>query len=239
MPLPGTAFLAIWNDVDRGAEAEWWRWHTHEHLHERAAVRGFLGARRYSDTARSRHRYFTLYPANSISTFSSDPYRARLDNPTPWTARMMPTFRDFLRGACTTVASRGDGLGGAIATLRLEGIAGGPLGMREGAAALCDRIVTGAGLPDGLLAAHLGLADAAVTALPSRERTTRGAAHEPTFEAVLVVEGMRFGACEDALVPLGRLVAEMAPHATVAFAAAYALEIALGRPGAVATMSDG
>lgn len=93
MPLPGTGFLAIWNDVVDGAEDEWLRWHTSEHMRERADVPGFLAARRYSDPGRGEHRYFTIYPADSLATFSGAPYRARLDNPTPWTRRSMPARR--------------------------------------------------------------------------------------------------------------------------------------------------
>ena len=39
------AFLALWNDVASGREAEYERWHTFEHVPERVAVPGMRGAR--------------------------------------------------------------------------------------------------------------------------------------------------------------------------------------------------
>lgn len=230
MPLPGRGFLAIWNDVAAGAESEWLRWHTREHMHERLAVPGFLAARRYCAPALATHRYFTLYPADSLATFASAPYRDRLDNPTPWTARSMPSFRNFLRGACTTLASAGSGLGGAIATLRLAGIAGGPLAEPATAMRLVREIADPAGACDAILGAHLGIADAATTMLPSRERAIRASGGEPVFEAVLMIELTRppdYAAARAAV--LGSIHAA-APAARLAFEAVYALELALARP---------
>jgi hypothetical protein len=61
MALAGNAFLALWNDIARSREPEYDRWHTQEHVPERVAVTGFLGARRYVNRGRENHRYFTLY----------------------------------------------------------------------------------------------------------------------------------------------------------------------------------
>ena len=81
MPLPGQGFLAIWNDATAEHEAEWLRWHTREHMPERVGVPGFLGGRRFIDPSSAHHRFFTLYLGESLSTFNSQPYLERLNNP--------------------------------------------------------------------------------------------------------------------------------------------------------------
>ncbi len=186
MPLPGQGFLAIWNDVVASGEAEWLRWHTREHMPERIGVPGFLGGRRYLDAASAHHRYFTLYLGEALTTFNGAPYLERLNNPTPWTRATAPLFRNFLRGACRVVASAGAGTGGAIATVRLLP-ADRPSGVDADAAdALVGRLVA----IDGITGAHIGMADAAVTSVPTREREARGATAEPVFHGVVLVEGL-------------------------------------------------
>lgn len=117
MPLAGGAFLALWNDVARGREAEYDRWHTVEHVPERVGVPGFRGARRYVNRARATHRYFTLYEIDDLAVLASDAYRALVAHPTPWSAAMRPDFANFLRAPCALEASCGEGIGGAVAVL--------------------------------------------------------------------------------------------------------------------------
>ncbi len=183
--LAGKGFLAIWNDVSLEGEAEWLDWHTREHMPERVGVAGFLGGRRYADARLMQHKYFTLYLGETLATFSSPAYVERLNNPTPWTAKLAPHFRNFVRGACHNVASVGVGTGGAILTIRVGIDAGASLdGQRS--AAMLERLIQ----HPGLIGAHLGLADAAVTGVPTRERSMRGATAEPIFEGVVLVEGL-------------------------------------------------
>ena len=186
MGLPGHGFLAIWNDVVASDEAEWLRWHTREHMPERVGVPGFLGGRRYIDPSSAFHRYFTLYLGEALTTFNSPPYLERLNNPTPWTQKTGPYFRNFVRGACRAVATSGAGVGGAIATLRLLPEADGKAVSEAAAKALVEKLAS----LDGMIGAHVGLADAAVTSVPTRERAARGATVEPVFHGVVMVEGV-------------------------------------------------
>ena len=107
MPLTSKAFLAIWHDFDPALEAEWHRWHTIEHMPERVGVPGFLAGRRYMSRDAVRQRCFTMYESADISVFNSAPYLERLNNPTPWTRAVAPTFKNFTRGACRVAASAG------------------------------------------------------------------------------------------------------------------------------------
>ena len=117
MPMAGSAFLALWNDIAPSREAEYDQWHTLEHVPERVSVRGFFGARRYVNRDHEHHRYFTLYDVEAVWVFASAEYKDLLTNPTPWSASMRPDFSNFLRATCATSLSQGTGIGASIATL--------------------------------------------------------------------------------------------------------------------------
>jgi hypothetical protein len=119
MALAGNAFLALWNDIARSREPEYDQWHTLEHVPERVSVTGFHGARRYVNRARQHHRYFTLYDVATLATFDSSEYVDLLEHPTPWSASMRPDFSNFLRAICSVTATRGTGIGAAMAILCL------------------------------------------------------------------------------------------------------------------------
>jgi hypothetical protein len=120
MPLKGRAFMAIWHDIEASGEAEYSDWHTRQHMPERLGVPGFLAGRRGVDWDLAHQRWFTLYETRTLEVLSSNEYRARLNNPTPWSNRTQPNFRNFARSACILSASTGRGFGGAMATIRLN-----------------------------------------------------------------------------------------------------------------------
>jgi hypothetical protein len=113
--LAGDAFLALWNDIAAGREAEYDQWHTREHVPERVAVAGFAGARRYVQRARATRRYFTLYEVADEAVLAHAEYADLVQHPTPWSASMRPDFRHFVRAACRVRASVGEGIGAALA----------------------------------------------------------------------------------------------------------------------------
>lgn len=104
-------------DVAAEAIEEHDRWHTQEHLPERLSIPGFLRGTRWIATE-GGPRYMVLYEVDSLDTLSSDAYLARLNNPTPWTASMMPHYRGMTRGLCAVLGSFGFGQGGAAALVR-------------------------------------------------------------------------------------------------------------------------
>ncbi len=112
----GKAAIAMWWDVSPDVRAEWEEWHTCEHFPERLAIPGFLrGSRWISGTS-----YFVLYEATELATITSGPYLERLNNPTPWSRKMMPHHRNMVRALCLVRASYGEGLPGAMATVRFS-----------------------------------------------------------------------------------------------------------------------
>ena len=118
MPLLGTAILAVWNEVDPANEPAFNDWYLREHIPERLSAPGMNRGRRYRADA-GTPRYMAFYEAASMDVLTQGPYRTQLDNPTPWTQRIMPHFRFAQRGLCDVAASFGDGIGSAAAVLHL------------------------------------------------------------------------------------------------------------------------
>ena len=196
--VPGV--LAAWQDWASGAEALVADWYNREHHAERVAVPGFLSAQRYV-SVRGRPRHFIFYETKSVSTLASAAYRARLDDPTPWTRRVMPNFRNNVRACLSVVARAGLGRGGAVATLRFA--------PAEGHAAALQAWLTGSAFPNalaanGIVSAELWRADAAVTALASAERALRsGGDADVRWVAMLSANeaGELRAVCRDILPP--------------------------------------
>jgi hypothetical protein len=178
-------FLALWNDLAAGREAEYEEWHAREHLPERVAAPGFLAGRRYRDAAHPTHRWFTLYEVESLAAFATPEYQDLLANPTPWSACMRPDFRAFLRAPCREVARAGHGFGAALAVLRLPDARG------MDVAAL-------AAMP-GMVGARLGLQEA--DGAPAHRLGT--GATEDSFAAVLLLEAQDRPAAARALAAAG------------------------------------
>jgi hypothetical protein len=119
MTLHGSAFLALWNDVDPARAEEYDCWHTFEHVPERVGVAGIRAARRYVGPGRGSDRYFTLYELDSLAVLASPGYQELIAQPTSWTRAMRTSFRNFRRHACRRLCSTGIGIAGALATLRI------------------------------------------------------------------------------------------------------------------------
>lgn len=97
-------------DIVEEAIAEHDDWHTHEHLPERLSIPGFLRGTRWLATS-GAPRYLVLYEVERLETLASPGYLERLNNPSPWTQKMMPHYRGMTRGLCSVVSSHGHGMG--------------------------------------------------------------------------------------------------------------------------------
>lgn len=179
-------FLALWNDLAPGREAEYDTWHSREHVPERVAAPGFRRGRRYVRPDHPVHRWFTLYDLESVAALETPAYRDLLANPTAWSASMRPDLRAFLRLPCIETGRAGAGFGGAVAVLRLAAAAA-PLAelaaLHGVVAARLGRCVAGAGFrpndgaaPAGvLLIEALDLAAAGRAFAVARGRVAPGA----------------------------------------------------------------
>ena len=125
MPLRGTAFLAIWHDIETHGELEFNAWHTREHMPERLSIPGFLRGTRWI-AASGQPSYFVLYEAERLETLTAGTYLERLNNPTPWSLKMMPHHRNMVRSLCEVRATWGGGVPQTLATVRFSLTSGMP-----------------------------------------------------------------------------------------------------------------
>jgi hypothetical protein len=96
MATQGKGLLVVWTDIPAHIEADFNRWYDDEHLPERAAIPGFLNARRYA-ALQSAPKYLALYDTVDAQVLRSDAYLKVANNATPWTQRVRPHFQNFLR----------------------------------------------------------------------------------------------------------------------------------------------
>lgn len=93
-PPNAGAVLMVAMNVAPEHEAELNEWYDTEHVPALAAVPGTLAARRYRGRGATQ-RYVALYHLASPEVPSSAAWKQAID--TPWSARLRPRFRDFLR----------------------------------------------------------------------------------------------------------------------------------------------
>lgn len=103
----GKGALAIWFAVDPSAEADLNAWYPRQHLPERLSVPGFLRGRRCAAVG-DGPPYFTFYETADPEVLSSAAYLERLNNPTDWTRRVLPTFRQMVRNVYRVIATSRD-----------------------------------------------------------------------------------------------------------------------------------
>ncbi|KAF2096427.1 hypothetical protein NA57DRAFT_78032 [Rhizodiscina lignyota] len=110
--LLGNGLLVIWGDIDNTANDEealndWW---TNEHLPERLSIEGFRRARRYysaDESSTSISKYLVCYEVSTLATLTSEAYMAKLNDPTPGTAKYMSLLATLTRCASNVVHSAG------------------------------------------------------------------------------------------------------------------------------------
>jgi hypothetical protein len=169
MPLLGQGVLAIWHTITPEGELEYWRWHDREHIPERVGVPGFLRGRRYRSLERSLD-YLDLYEVEDPDTLRSASYLARLNDPTPWTRRMVPHFLNTLRVGYRVATSAGRGQGGALLTMQLApapGAAGRPAALSAAALAAVQDV-------SGVVSVHVLDATPEDTSIATEEKRLRG-----------------------------------------------------------------
>ena len=119
--LVGEAVVAIWNGIAPEARAQFYDWHTNEHMPERVGIPGFRRGRRYiaadADTA---PEFFTLYEADTMQVLQGSDYANRLNDPTPGSRATTAQFRDTARALSRVIVSHGPGLGGVLLTIRFD-----------------------------------------------------------------------------------------------------------------------
>jgi hypothetical protein len=144
-------------DVDAADEAEFNRWYDREHLIERVTIEGFLEARRYV-AHQGSPKYLCLYSTRTFDVLSSPTYRTVLANPTDWSKKVLPRFKNMIRAIARITISRGQGRGAALGIIRLRPTAASQDKLR---AALGEKLDPEK--LDGIIAMHLIESDPALS----------------------------------------------------------------------------
>lgn len=162
--------LLVLNDVVEACDEEFNRWYQQQHIPERLGVPGFRTARRYR-AVDGQPAYMAVYECESIDVLRSKAYLERLANPTDWTRKVMPSFRNMLRSACRETWSVGAGVGGGAIVVQCK-----PTQGRDDAARrfVKDSLAPGLMQSASLVRMSLWEGDAAFTGGPSPEMALRG-----------------------------------------------------------------
>jgi hypothetical protein len=171
-------FLAIWSDVTRERETDYLHWLTREHTSERLSVDGFLAVNVYRARRPDVCRYFIHYELASPAVLASNAYLERLNAPTPWTQRVMPTLGNFVRGGGRVVARTGRGHGCVLAVIKPD------LRLSGADPSLVERIAAS----DRIVAARWLETDADLTNIVTRERRMR--ARDDSFACLVLIDGL-------------------------------------------------
>lgn len=192
MPLLGKAVLAVWNNVDPAHEREFNDWYLHQHVAERAGAPGFLRGRRYR-AMDGAPRYFAFYETVDEAALRAPAYTRLLEEPTEWTRKVMPHFRDTERSICLPTASLGRGIGAAVTAVHFRPELGQQAELRGRIAGeLLPKLMA---MPE-IVAAHLWEAASDGVAQANAEIALRGAP-DKGVGWVIVIEATE----PDALIP--------------------------------------
>jgi hypothetical protein len=205
--LAGLGAVAIWHDLVPDAKDDFYEWHNREHMPERVGIPGFRRGRRYVAIS-GAPEFFNLYEADSPETLAGQDYLNRLNAPTAWSRRVIPSFRNVARSVCRVAFTNGVGSGGVMLTLRFAIDAA----HRDSTIdALRRRLLPPLVYRKGIAGVHLCLADDAASTVETAEKKVRAdATLVPSW--IILIEGNAVpdvdGAADD-LVPM--LMAHAAP----------------------------
>lgn len=208
MSLAGMGVVAIWHDLLPDAKDEFYEWHNREHMPERVGIPGFRRGRRYVALS-GGPEFFNLYEADSAETLGGQDYLNRLNVPTPWTQRVVPSFRNLARSICRVAFTGGPGSGGVMLTLRFDIT---DAQRADTLAALTQRILPPLTYRAGVSGVHLCLADEAISRVETAEKKALAdATRIPSW--VIMIEGISVAGVRSAGEPL---MSEIAKHQAIA-----------------------
>lgn len=102
----GTGLLVIWTDIEAEHERDFNEWYDTEHIPQLLSVPGFLSGRRYQ-AAEGKPKYLAIYQLADENVLKSDAFRAVREQPTAWTKKITPHFRNTQRGVFRQIFAHG------------------------------------------------------------------------------------------------------------------------------------
>lgn len=193
MGLIGGGAVCIWHDLLPDAIEDFYEWHNREHMPERIGIPGFRRGRRYIALS-GAPQFFNLYEVDDVAVLGGADYLARLNAPTPWTQRVVPSFRNVARALCSVAFSTGIGEGGVLSTLRFDV----PAAQRDRIVDVLRRqTLPPLALRKGIAGVHLCVADERISNVETAERKARaGATDVPAW--IALIEGTSEAGVESA-----------------------------------------
>lgn len=180
MTLLGDAAVAMWWDMAEANRIEFHEWHSKEHLPERLSIPGFRRGSRWQQE--NGGSFFVLYELDTYEVLTSEGYLARLNDPTPWSTKMMPLHLGMTRSQCRVLASAGRGIARYTQTVQLSPRAGEEARL----AAQLNKLVMDLPKTEGITGAHL-LRTETPAAAPTREQQIRGG--DAAADWILLISG--------------------------------------------------
>src|SRR5438876_5354538 len=165
MNLAGRGIVAIWHDIVLEAQPEFYEWHNREHMPERMDSHRFRRGRRYT-AVQGNPQFVCFYEGDDLSVVAGREYLQRLNNPSEWTRKMMPYFRNMSRSVCNLRYSEGPGEGGFIATLRFSA-------SKQNEEELIETALPQIASLPGVVGVHFCVADGTASNIPTIEKTFR------------------------------------------------------------------
>jgi hypothetical protein len=196
MTPPTAGMLIVWTNAAAGQEDEFNAWYSREHLGDRVSVPGFRNGARYL-ALRGDPKYLAVYETETPEVLSTPTYRERLNQPTPWTRRIMPHFRDTIRCTCSVIAQAGLGTGGYLRTYRLDPAPGQKDPLRD---ALTGTLARAALEPPAVARVRVAELTAPAATASTAETAMRGADRTVSFTVLID------GESEAALAVAGQIV---------------------------------
>ncbi len=169
MALIGQAAVAMWWHIAPEQRAEFLDWHTHEHHPERLRIEGFRRGTRWASEDDGTG-FFVMYELAAREALAGPAYMERLNNPTPWSVRMMPHHVRMVRSLCDVTGSVGAGNGRFMLTVRLAPVAGQEASLRTYLQSLLPVLSQ----QRGIAGAHLLEASALGNVAQTQEQRIRG-----------------------------------------------------------------
>jgi hypothetical protein len=171
----GEGFLIVLSDVEAKDERDYLAWLTTEHVQERLGIAGFLGVRIFRKPIAVGHQYFIWYRLRDAEVVDSPDYLQRLNNPTPWSRRIMPILGNFGRGGGKVAASNFSKRGDRILVFAFNDV-------QERA----TEIAAGINSVTGIGAVYLLATDKGKSAVRTNERELR--LSDNSFDGLFIVE---------------------------------------------------
>jgi hypothetical protein len=120
MSTPAAALTLVWTDMPEAVDTEFNDWYDREHMRDRVfTVPGFVSGRRFA-AFEGTPRYLAIYRTANIDVFRSEPYLALQRVPDERGRRLIPLFRNTVKGFCRITAERGEGEGARLALVELN-----------------------------------------------------------------------------------------------------------------------